>query len=135
MSGKIGDRIKICRKNAGITQKELADMAGISLMSIRRYENNERQPRIDHIKKIASILKVSISELMEYENVDGKFYGKEAPQEMQEKFMKRMTDHKTDYKSEMNRHLDMLNDQGQQEAVKRVEDLTYNPKYRKGAQD
>lgn len=34
--------IKTMRKHSGLTQKELADKIGISLMSMRRYENNER---------------------------------------------------------------------------------------------
>ena len=48
-----------------------------------------------------------------------------------EKFMQRLTWKK----AEINRHMDMLNDQGQQEAVRQVELLTKIPDYRKDAPD
>lgn len=42
MMVKIGDIIRDVRKRKGFTQTTLAEKVGISLMSIRRYENGER---------------------------------------------------------------------------------------------
>ena len=37
-----GELIKKYRKQAGLTQEQLAKKIGVSLMSVRRYESNER---------------------------------------------------------------------------------------------
>lgn len=52
----IGAYIRDLRKSRGMTQQELADKSGVSLMSIRRYESGEREPRHDILKKIADAL-------------------------------------------------------------------------------
>ena len=56
----IGERIRYYRKLAGLTQSELAKKAGISMMSIRRYETGERVPNLETLRKIASCLNTDI---------------------------------------------------------------------------
>lgn len=53
----IGNAIRIARKYKGLTQEELAKLAGISMMSIRRYESGERMPTEKIVKSIFTILK------------------------------------------------------------------------------
>ena len=47
-----GQALKKARKNAHLTQKELADKAGIALSSIRLYESGDRVPRHDGYDRI-----------------------------------------------------------------------------------
>ena len=57
-------RLKELRKKAGLTQSELANAIGASLLTIFRWEKGERQPRMDEIKKLAQALNVTDSELL-----------------------------------------------------------------------
>ena len=64
MSSSFGERLRALRKKSGLTQEQLADSTGFSLMTIRRWEWGERQPRIDDIKVLAIALSVSENELL-----------------------------------------------------------------------
>lgn len=74
----IAKRIKELRKAKGLTQKELAKASGVAEITIRKYENHDRQPKIEQIEKIASALEVSPFDIMgvdyweEKYNPDGK---------------------------------------------------------------
>lgn len=50
--------IKYWRTRRGLTQKELAEAAKVSEISIRKYESGERSPKIEAIKRIAEALGV-----------------------------------------------------------------------------
>lgn len=56
----IGQKIKATRKNAGLTQKELAQKMGLSFQSIAQWENDLRKPKIETLKKIAVALECPI---------------------------------------------------------------------------
>lgn len=43
---KIGSRLRQIREGRGLTQKEVADGAQITEVSLSRYENGERVPKI-----------------------------------------------------------------------------------------
>lgn len=58
-----GELIRKCRKEAGLTQKELGERAGIAEPTIRKYESNRLNPKIETLQKIADALKVNVSEL------------------------------------------------------------------------
>ncbi len=51
-----GELIKKYRKQAGLTQEQLAKKIGVSLMSVRRYESNERVVTEEILQKIAVVL-------------------------------------------------------------------------------
>ena len=53
---ELGYILKIRRKEAGLTQKQLAELSEVSLMSIRRYESGESIPRLDIVDKISKAL-------------------------------------------------------------------------------
>lgn len=59
----IGENIRFYRKKNKLSQKELSKLCNISEISIRKYESNERKPKIETIKKIADALNVSIIQL------------------------------------------------------------------------
>ncbi|MCM1054030.1 MAG: helix-turn-helix domain-containing protein [Bacteroides sp.] len=52
----IGEKIKYCRNHSKITQAKLAELSGISLVSIKRYENDKMMPTLPQIKKLANAL-------------------------------------------------------------------------------
>ncbi|WP_138207762.1 helix-turn-helix domain-containing protein [Haloimpatiens lingqiaonensis] len=59
----IGDKIRNLRNDKNLTQKELATAAGISEISIRKYENGDRKPKFETLQKIAGALNVSIHQI------------------------------------------------------------------------
>ena len=52
----IGDRIVTLLKNENLTQKELAQMAGITESALSRYINGERMPKMEIIANLATAL-------------------------------------------------------------------------------
>lgn len=60
-----GEQIKINRKKAGLTQEQLAKKIGLSLMTIRRYEKNERIVPNAVLQKVADALGCSKWDLVE----------------------------------------------------------------------
>lgn len=51
----IGAKIKKLRKYAGLTQRSLGELSDTSETTIKQYELNKRQPRIEQLKKIAKV--------------------------------------------------------------------------------
>ena len=60
----LGERIKQARKGK-YTQAELAELLGVHEMTLRRWEQGERSPDADVIPKLAQALDISISDLMD----------------------------------------------------------------------
>ena len=59
-----GDRVRMFRKAAGLSQEELADLAAIHRTYLRSVERGERNISLVNIVRLARGLKVSPSELM-----------------------------------------------------------------------
>ena len=60
----IGKRIEYLRRKLDITQKQLAEKAGITEASLSRYENNLREPKAEIIIKLAIALETSADFLL-----------------------------------------------------------------------
>jgi len=58
-----GKRIAQVRKSRGITQQELAEKVGMSVVAIAYIETGKRWARLGTLDKIANSLKVDIEEL------------------------------------------------------------------------
>ena len=61
----VGQSIQKARKNAGLTQKELAEKAGLATITLQQYERGVREPKIETIKKIAAVLNVSVADFLD----------------------------------------------------------------------
>ncbi|MDD3393794.1 MAG: helix-turn-helix transcriptional regulator [Anaerotignum sp.] len=61
----IGSRIKQMRKEKGWTQKQLAENAGISEVTVRKYEAESISLELDALDKIAKVLGVGLYELID----------------------------------------------------------------------
>ena len=66
---RIGDSIRILRKNKGWTQKKLASESGIHEVQIRRYENNQSLPRDEQLQKLVTALGVENDFFTRMENM------------------------------------------------------------------
>ena len=114
-----GQLIKDARKKAGMTQEELGKKIGVSGSSMAQWENDLRNPKLDTLQRIASALGVPVQELIsDWEAVD------------KEEF-KRVFIYGEGIKDRIDAALDRLNDEGQEKAAERVEELTEIPKYQK----
>lgn len=71
---KINEKIKMLRKEKGLTQKEFANIINISEMSVRRYESGDRQPNIKTLTKIAKVLNVNTNFFLEEVTKDDLIY-------------------------------------------------------------
>lgn len=68
---QIGNQIKKMRVEKGYSQKEMSKITGIPYSTYSNYENNNREPNAEQLKKIAKALDASISELLSYDNMIG----------------------------------------------------------------
>lgn len=55
----LGNNIKQARKRKNITQKELAELLGVKVQTVLRWEKGEREPSIETIQKMMQILETS----------------------------------------------------------------------------
>ncbi len=69
---KFGEKVRYARLTLNLSQSELSAKTGISERSLYTYEQTGTMPRSDKIKKIADALNVSVSYLMDEEEIDTK---------------------------------------------------------------
>lgn len=125
----VGQRIQKSRKEKKLTQKELAAQLGLATGTIQQYELGKRQPRLEQFKVIASALDVDVNWLMNGYTLEQK------EQAMKGSVARRYAEAETwlSNKGQMGILLAKLNDEGQQKAIERVEELTQIPKYQSQA--
>lgn len=130
-----GEYIKKFRQEKGLSQKELGERLGVSQQMIGQYESPNSNLKLDTVKRIADALEISLNEILSFE--DGfKLWKKEKEdarinnpplletlQLGDALLVTDITEQKliSDFRQ--------LNDNGQMEAVKRVQELTEIPRY------
>ena len=128
----IGAKIKEIRMSRGFTQKKLAEKSGLAEITIRQYENEKREPKIDALIKIASALNVTVISFL-----DGAIKSED-----EEKIMAKQIAFEAGLNKGIASALDSgeidilylyrkLNSKGKKEAGKRMVELTLIPDYRK----
>ena len=60
LSAQLGETIKSRRKELGITQPHLAELAGISLNTLYKLERGQSNPSLEVINKLAEVLGMEI---------------------------------------------------------------------------
>lgn len=132
----VGENIRKYRIQRGLTQKQLGKLCGMADSAIRRYENNGANPKRETLVKIAKALGV-----FDHQLDPDMIMGFDTPEEYEayrksilDSIVKSGVSHieqslKNQYKEDMNQAFDKLNQKGQMEAVKRVEELTEIKKY------
>ena len=64
-----GKRLKDARNKAGLRQKELAELSGVSLRTIQNWETDQRRPsHFDAVSRVAKVLDVSLAQLLSEED-------------------------------------------------------------------
>jgi transcriptional regulator with XRE-family HTH domain len=63
---KLGVKIRVLRKAAGLTQEQLAEAAGVSVNFIGYVERGQRAPSIKTLEQIAQALNVPPKKLFEF---------------------------------------------------------------------
>jgi transcriptional regulator with XRE-family HTH domain len=64
---KLSKRIRELRKERGLTQERLAELAGVDYKHIQLLEGkNPSVPKLDTVEKIAKALKVSVKKLLDF---------------------------------------------------------------------
>ena len=63
----IGDKIRYFRTAHKMTAETLAELSGINISTIRKYEQGDRNPKPDQLLKIAEALGVSINTFMDFD--------------------------------------------------------------------
>lgn len=64
MGDKFNENLKAAREYRGMTQKEVAESAGVAKSTYSLYESGGREPNVETIKKLADILNVSADRLL-----------------------------------------------------------------------
>lgn len=60
----LGARLKMCRKQMGLSQERLGDLVGAHVNTVRRWENGSRSPDTDMLQKLAQALDTSTGYLL-----------------------------------------------------------------------
>ena len=69
---KIGQFLRECRKEKGITQEQLAEMIGVTNRSVSRWENGSNLPDLDILIEMADYYDVELRELLDGERKNEK---------------------------------------------------------------
>ena len=67
---EIGEKLRMLRKHAGLTQEKLAEMVGVSFQQIQKYENGSTKLNTDKLQQICSALKIPASAIFEDDTID-----------------------------------------------------------------
>ena len=66
----LSQRLKELRKSNRLSQSVLAELTGVSFMTIRRWESGEVIPRISEIRQLCEVLGCTESELLNGQSPD-----------------------------------------------------------------
>ncbi|MCF6256049.1 MAG: helix-turn-helix domain-containing protein [Gammaproteobacteria bacterium] len=64
---QFGKRLKTLRKQAGLTQEQLAEATGLTIESISNIERGLFGPKFDNLEKIANEIGVEVKELFQFD--------------------------------------------------------------------
>ena len=67
MEIRIGENIKRLRKAKSVTQEQIAEVLGISVTAVSKWERNETYPDITLLFPLARYFEVTLDELMGYD--------------------------------------------------------------------
>lgn len=144
----IGERIKKIRQEKGLSQKELGEKLNVSQQMIGQWETGKSNPKLANLQKIATTLSVSTNTFLKLEknHTNDELMQLIKLHEEQQAELNKDNDTRhhlltfhydsmgkigRDSLMEILANLKVLNNIGQQEASKRVEELTEIPRYTK----
>lgn len=66
----ISDNLKILRKRYGLSQQELAEIAGVTNKAVSAWETGKKEPRMGAIERISKHFNIKKSNLIEHGGMD-----------------------------------------------------------------
>lgn len=75
----LSERIKQKRKATGLTQARLAELLGISEMTVRRWESEKTSPRMDELRQIAEVLGTTPEDLLNNNTDENDLFTEQLP--------------------------------------------------------
>jgi len=60
----LGDRIKTCRQNSGMSQEKVAELVGVSRQAVTKWEANQSSPNTENLFKLAEIFGTTVDMLL-----------------------------------------------------------------------
>jgi len=149
----IGERIYFCRLERKMTQKQLAEKAGMADSAIRKYESGRITPKFETLNRIAAALEIPwtmlypnnekaaeayISTYNDFIKEHPGGFEKISPDEAAERGLieEQAADSLNTMQSQIHseqilKDFAALNEKGREEAAKRVHELTFLPEYKK----
>ncbi len=118
-----GSEIRKARKAAKYTQEELANALGLNRATVSKYESGIITPTIEQFKAIAKTLGVDVYSLVDFET---------ASTMLLDDINSKEKEYGAFYFPLLSAFL-KLNNEGQQEAVKRLEEMAELPRYKREA--
>ena len=61
----LGEKIRACRRKAGLTQEQLAEAVGVSRQAVTKWEQDQSAPGTAHLMALAQALSLPAGELLE----------------------------------------------------------------------
>lgn len=60
----LGEKIKACRQQAGMSQEKVAELVGISRQAVTKWETNQSAPSTENLFKLAEIFGTTVDLLL-----------------------------------------------------------------------
>lgn len=64
----VGERIKACRQNAGMSQEKVADLIGVSRQAVTKWEADQSAPNTENLFKLAELFGTTVDMLLDTGN-------------------------------------------------------------------
>ena len=64
----LGEKIKACRQNAGMSQEKVAELVGVSRQAVTKWEANQSAPNTENLFKLAEIFGTTVDLLLASQN-------------------------------------------------------------------
>ena len=61
----LGEKLKIARKQAGLSQEQLSEKLGVSRSAVAKWETDNGIPDVDNLKTLSRLLNVSIDYMLD----------------------------------------------------------------------
>lgn len=130
----VGKTIRQLRENKGLTQEQLADRIDVSIRTIQRFERDKHSSNMRTLEKIAVALDVDPLLLLGYDVNEDEIYSKSfssLEEAIKDEVEIRKLRNQEPASDRLTHAFEQLNDDGQEKAVERVEELAEVPKYKK----
>ena len=64
----VGERIKTCRQNTGMSQEKIADLIGVSRQAVTKWEADQSAPNTENLFKLAELFGTTVDMLLDTGN-------------------------------------------------------------------